>query len=224
MTRDRGYPDWLVLSARLLRSGYHSAGCVWLVAMCSLLLGVVIFVTSTQRIHTSHTTRYYILHPANTYIPHTKILYSPHSEYIYPTHQDIIFSTQRIHISLATRLLGLPFTLLQRGYESTRGIPIVTRLLGLPSTLLQRGYESTRGIPIVTRPLGPTVHPSPARLWVYARYPYSDAASWAYRPPFSSEAMSLREVSLVSPPLPRTSQFVYSRWRNMTIYIRRYYF
>ena len=28
MTRDRGYPDWLVLSARLLRSGYHSAGCV----------------------------------------------------------------------------------------------------------------------------------------------------------------------------------------------------
>ena len=24
MTRDRGYPDWLVLSARLLRSGYHS--------------------------------------------------------------------------------------------------------------------------------------------------------------------------------------------------------
>ena len=25
MTRDRGYPDWLVLSARLLRSGYHSA-------------------------------------------------------------------------------------------------------------------------------------------------------------------------------------------------------
>ena len=45
MTRDRGYPDWLVLSARLLRSGYHSAGCVWLVAMCSLLLYVVIFVT-----------------------------------------------------------------------------------------------------------------------------------------------------------------------------------
>ena len=43
MTRDRGYPDWLVLSARLLRSGYHSAGCVWLVAMCSLLLYVVIF-------------------------------------------------------------------------------------------------------------------------------------------------------------------------------------
>ena len=28
MTRDRGYPDWLVLSAHLLRSGYHSAGCV----------------------------------------------------------------------------------------------------------------------------------------------------------------------------------------------------
>ena len=25
MTRDRGYPDWLVLSARLLWSGYHSA-------------------------------------------------------------------------------------------------------------------------------------------------------------------------------------------------------
>ena len=45
MTRDRGYPDWLVLSARLLRSGYHSAGCVWLVAMCSLLLYIVIFVT-----------------------------------------------------------------------------------------------------------------------------------------------------------------------------------
>ena len=56
-TRDRGYPDWLVLSAllRLLRSGYHSAkyiiyyiyvfGCVWLVAMCSLLLYIVIFVT-----------------------------------------------------------------------------------------------------------------------------------------------------------------------------------
>ena len=41
MTRDRGYPDWLVLSARLLRSGYHSAniyicfGCVWPVAICS---------------------------------------------------------------------------------------------------------------------------------------------------------------------------------------------
>ena len=38
MTRDRGYPDWLVLSARLLWSGYHSAkyicfGRVWLVAM-----------------------------------------------------------------------------------------------------------------------------------------------------------------------------------------------
>ena len=56
MTRDRGYPDWLVLSAllRLLRSGYHSAkyvyiyvGCVWLVAMCSLLLYIVIFVTSS---------------------------------------------------------------------------------------------------------------------------------------------------------------------------------
>ena len=49
MTRDRGYPDWLVLSARLLRSGYHSALVVfWLVAMCrycSLLLCVVIFVT-----------------------------------------------------------------------------------------------------------------------------------------------------------------------------------
>ena len=25
MTRDRGYPDWLVLSARLLWAGYHSA-------------------------------------------------------------------------------------------------------------------------------------------------------------------------------------------------------
>ena len=48
MTRDRGYPDWLVLSARLLRSGYHSAGCVWLVAMCSLLLYVVIFVTQAN--------------------------------------------------------------------------------------------------------------------------------------------------------------------------------
>ena len=38
MTRDRGYPDWLVLSARLLWAGYHSAkyicfGRVWLVAM-----------------------------------------------------------------------------------------------------------------------------------------------------------------------------------------------
>ena len=55
MTRDRGYPDWLVLSAllRLLWAGYISTkyicfGCVWLVAMCryySLLLCVVIFVT-----------------------------------------------------------------------------------------------------------------------------------------------------------------------------------
>ena len=38
MTHDRGYPDWLVLSARLLWSGYHCAkyicfGRVWLVAM-----------------------------------------------------------------------------------------------------------------------------------------------------------------------------------------------
>ena len=40
MTRDRGYPDWLVLSAllRLLWAGYLSTkyicfGCVWLVAM-----------------------------------------------------------------------------------------------------------------------------------------------------------------------------------------------
>ena len=78
---------------------------------------------STQRIHISHTPRYYILHTANTYIPHTKILYSPHSEYIYPTHQDIIFSTQRIHISLATRLLGLPSTLLSKALRPTRGIP-----------------------------------------------------------------------------------------------------
>ena len=32
MTRDRGYPDWLVLSAllRLLRSGYHSAKYVYI--------------------------------------------------------------------------------------------------------------------------------------------------------------------------------------------------
>ena len=40
MTRDRGYPDWLVLSAllRLLWAGYHNTkyicfGRVWLVAM-----------------------------------------------------------------------------------------------------------------------------------------------------------------------------------------------
>ena len=57
MTRDRGYPDWLVLSARLLAqpscgqvggAKYICFGCVWLVAMCryySLLLCVVIFVT-----------------------------------------------------------------------------------------------------------------------------------------------------------------------------------
>ena len=32
MTRDRGYPDWLVLSAllRLLRSGYHSTKYVYI--------------------------------------------------------------------------------------------------------------------------------------------------------------------------------------------------
>ena len=32
MTRDRGYPDWLVLSAllRLLRSGYHRAKYVYI--------------------------------------------------------------------------------------------------------------------------------------------------------------------------------------------------
>ena len=71
MTRDRGYPDWLVLSARLLRSGYHSAniyicfGCVWLVAMCryySLLLYVVIFVTKSlvPFIRESITTRRFV--------------------------------------------------------------------------------------------------------------------------------------------------------------------
>ena len=36
MTRDRGYPDWLVLSARLLWSGYHSAKIYifWLCLAC----------------------------------------------------------------------------------------------------------------------------------------------------------------------------------------------
>ena len=31
MTRDRGYPDWLVLSARLLWAGYHSAKYICLI-------------------------------------------------------------------------------------------------------------------------------------------------------------------------------------------------
>ena len=36
MTRDRGYPDWLVLSAllRLLRSGYHSAKYIYMFWLC----------------------------------------------------------------------------------------------------------------------------------------------------------------------------------------------
>ena len=36
MTRDRGYPDWLVLSAllRLLRSGYHSAKYIYIFWLC----------------------------------------------------------------------------------------------------------------------------------------------------------------------------------------------
>ena len=52
MTRDRGYPDWLVLSARLLRSGYHSAniyicfGCVWPVAICSYFRNIPSLVIS----------------------------------------------------------------------------------------------------------------------------------------------------------------------------------
>ena len=33
MTRDRGYPDWLVLSARLLRSGYHSAKYIYVLVV-----------------------------------------------------------------------------------------------------------------------------------------------------------------------------------------------
>ena len=34
MTRDRGYPDWLVLSPRLLRSGYHSAKYIYMFWLC----------------------------------------------------------------------------------------------------------------------------------------------------------------------------------------------
>ena len=36
MTRDRGYPDWLVVSAllRLLRSGYHSAKYIYMSWLC----------------------------------------------------------------------------------------------------------------------------------------------------------------------------------------------
>ena len=36
MTRDRGYPDWLLLSAllRLLRSGYHSAKYIYMFWLC----------------------------------------------------------------------------------------------------------------------------------------------------------------------------------------------
>ena len=63
---------------------------------------------STQRIHISHTPRYYILHTANTYIPSNAALG--------PT----------VHPSPAR-----PFGL--------REVSLVTRPLGLPSTLLQRG-------------------------------------------------------------------------------------
>ena len=38
MTRDRGYPDWLVLSARLLRSGYHSAKYIYVLVVFGLWL------------------------------------------------------------------------------------------------------------------------------------------------------------------------------------------
>ena len=31
MTRDRGYPDWLVLSTRLLWAGYHSAKYIYFI-------------------------------------------------------------------------------------------------------------------------------------------------------------------------------------------------
>ena len=34
MTRDRGYPDWLVLSARLLWAGYNSAKYIYVLS-CS---------------------------------------------------------------------------------------------------------------------------------------------------------------------------------------------
>ena len=54
MTRDRGYPDWLVLSARLLWAGYHSAkiymfwsclACGYVKILQPVAICTVIFVT-----------------------------------------------------------------------------------------------------------------------------------------------------------------------------------